>query len=76
MATSQIREVLHEYIDSADEKKLEAIYIVLKDSISSDYAYSKDEFATIYARRNQFLNGEEQVLTTEEFINYVRQNKL
>ena len=76
MATPQIREVLHEYIDSADEKKLEAIYTVLKDSISSDYAYSKDELATIYARRNQFLNGEEQVLTTEEFINYVRQNKL
>jgi len=39
---------------------LEAVYIVLKDSISSDYAYSDDELATIYARRNQFLNGEEQ----------------
>jgi chorismate-pyruvate lyase len=74
MATPQIREALHEYIDTADEKKLEAIYIVLKDSISSDYAYSEDELATIYSRRYQFLNGVEQVLTTEEFINYVRQN--
>jgi hypothetical protein len=76
MATSQIREALHEYIDTADKKKLEAIYIVLKDSISSDYAYRKDELATIYDRRNQFLKGEGHVLTTEEFINYVRQNKL
>jgi hypothetical protein len=71
MAPPQIREALHEYIDTADEKKLEAIYIVLKDSISSDYAYKKDELATIYTRRNQFLSGEEKGLNTEEFINYV-----
>jgi hypothetical protein len=76
MATPQIREALHEYIDTTDKKKLEAVYIVLKDSISSDYAYSEDELAAIYTRRNQFLKGGEHVLTTEEFINYVRQNKL
>lgn len=45
--------------------------MVLKENISSDYVYSKDELATIYARRNKFLKGEEQVLTTEEFVNYV-----
>lgn len=76
IATQQIREALHEYIDTADEKKLEAIYIVLKDSISSDYTYTEDELATIYTRRNQFLNDGEEGLTTEEFINYIRQNKL
>ena len=76
MATLQIREALHEYIDTADEKKLEAIYVILKDSISSDYAYTSEELANIYARRNQFIKGEEKGLTTEEFIKYVRQNKL
>ncbi len=29
MAAVQIREALHEYIDTADKKKLEAIYTVL-----------------------------------------------
>jgi hypothetical protein len=76
MAAVQIREALHEYIDTADKKKLEAIYTVLKDSISSDYQYSHDELAAINNRRNKYKNGEEQTLTSEEFVNYVRQNKL
>ena len=76
MAAVQIKEVLHEYIDTADEKKLEAIYTILKDSITSDYQYSQDELAAINKRRNKYKNGEEQTLTAEEFVTYVRQNKL
>lgn len=76
MEAVQIRETLHEYIDTADEKKLEAIYTVLKDSLPNEYEYSEEELATIYARRDRYKNGDEQLLTTEELINYVRQNKL
>ena len=76
MASTQIKETLHEYIDTADEKKLEAIYAVLMDSIPPEYEYNSDELAAIYARRNKYKNGEEQSLTTEEMINFVRQNKL
>ena len=76
MATPQIREELHEYIDIVDEKKLEAIYLILKDNINSDYSYSSDELAEIYLRRSRFINGEEEVLTTEELINFVHRNKL
>ncbi len=76
MATQQIREELHEYIDTVDEKKLEAIYLVLKDNINSGYSYNPDELAEIYHRRNRFINNEEEVLTTEKLINFVHQNKL
>ncbi len=76
MITAQIKETLHEYIDTVDEKKLEAIYTVLKDSIPTDYQYSQEELKSIYARRNNYKNGEEQLLTTEELINFVRQNRL
>ena len=76
MSVVQIKETLHEYIDTADSKKLEAIYTILKDSISPDFEYSKDELATIYARRDKYKNGEEEILTAEEFINYIRKNKL
>lgn len=31
--------------DTVDEKKLEAIYLVLKDNINSDYSYNPDELA-------------------------------
>ena len=76
MSTVQIKETLHEYIDTADNKKLEAIYTILKDSISPDFEYSKDELSEIYARRDKYKNGEEETLTAEEFINYIRKNKL
>ncbi len=76
MAAIQIRETLHEYIDTADDKKLEAIYTILKDSISPEFDYSKDELAAIYARREKYNSGDEQTLVAEEFVKYVRQNKL
>ena len=72
----QIKETLHEYIDSADEKKLEAIYTVLKDSIPADYTYSKDELENIYTLRSKYKEGGETILTSEELISFVRQNKL
>lgn len=75
MAAIQIRETLHEYIDTADDKKLEAIYTILKDDFSPEYNYSKDELAAIYARRNKYQSGDEQTLAAEDFVNYVRQNK-
>ena len=76
MEAVKIKETLHEYIDSVDEKKLEAIYTVLKDNIPADYAYSKDELENIQLLRNKYKEGREPILTDEELINFVRQNKL
>lgn len=76
MSAVQIRETLHEYIETADDKKLEAIYTILKDSISPDFDYSKDELTAIYARRNEYYNNEAETIVAEDFVNYVRQNKL
>jgi hypothetical protein len=76
MAALQLKETLHEYIDTADDKKLEAIYTILKDSISPDYEYNKDELDAIYARRNEYKNNEAETMSAEDFLTYVRQNKL
>ena len=76
MQPVQIRQKLHEYIDTADEKKLEAIYTVLKDSMDTDYKYNVEELEAIYTRRDKYKSGEEPILTAEEFVNYVRQNNL
>jgi hypothetical protein len=76
MIPVQIRETLHEYIDTADEKKLEAIYTILKDSIGSGYQYNADELAKIYARRTSYKNGIAETLTAEGFLNFIRKNKL
>lgn len=76
MEAVQIKETLHEYIDTADEKKLEAIYTILKDSIGPDFKYNEDELAAIYTRKNEYKNNEAETMVAEDFVNYVRQNKL
>jgi hypothetical protein len=43
MALADIKEKLHRYIDSAEERKLQAIYIMLEEEIEFDEEYS-DEF--------------------------------
>jgi hypothetical protein len=75
MATAQLKEKLHEYIDTADEKKLEAIYTILQDNIGADHQYSTDELAVFYNRRQEYKNGKGENLTVEEFINFVRKPK-
>jgi hypothetical protein len=75
MATAQLKEKLHEYIDTADEKKLEAIYTILQDTMGDEHQYSADELADFYTRRQEYLNGEGENLTVEEFINFARKNK-
>jgi hypothetical protein len=76
MSAAKIRETLHEYIDTADDKKLEAIYTVLKDSTEPDYQYQANELEAIYARRELYQEGNPEIITTEEFVRYVRQNNL
>ncbi len=41
--SSTIKEKLHQYIDSAEERKLHAIYIMLEDEIEYEEDYT-DEF--------------------------------
>jgi hypothetical protein len=62
-------------IDTADEKKLEAIYTILQDTIGEENQYSADELAVFYNRRQEYQNGEGENLSVEEFINFVRKNK-
>ena len=39
MKATEIREKLPQYLDVADERKIEAIYIILEDNLAS-YGYS------------------------------------
>ena len=75
METIQIRQKLHDYIDAIDEKKLEAIYLVLSPGINENHTYSPDELAAIYQRRKEYLQGEGQSFTVEESIELIRKGK-
>ena len=40
MGTADIRQQLHDYIDSAEEKKLKAIYTLVENDMPDDYLLS------------------------------------
>jgi hypothetical protein len=75
MAPSTIKDKLHHYIDTADEKKLLAIYTILEDEIEGEYFYTQDEIKMFYDRRQQHMNGASKSYSVTEAHNLVRQNR-
>lgn len=72
MCLPSLKEKLHEIIETADDKKLEAIYTLLQDEQNPEPSYTVSELEAIYERKNNFLQGKEPVFTTEEFVRYVK----
>jgi hypothetical protein len=42
MRTTQIKQQLHDYIDSAEDKKLKAIYTLLEDDITDQFTLTAE----------------------------------
>ena len=57
MRTTQIKQQLHNYIDSAEDKKLKAIYTLLEDDITEGYQFSEDQKQELDRRYNDHQNG-------------------
>ncbi len=68
-----LRDKLHQYIDVADEQKLQAIYTLLEDEIN--WSYTADDIAMFHLRRENHLNGTSKSYTTEESLNATRRQK-
>ena len=74
MKSTDIKQKLHQYIDTADEKKLQAIYTILEDEIEGELFYSQDEINLFYERRKKHLAGESKSYSIKEAHNSIRQN--
>jgi putative addiction module component (TIGR02574 family) len=58
MSIAEIRQHLHDYIDIAEDKKLEAIYTLLQDnSIEDDYQLTDEQKAELDKRLYDYQNG-------------------
>lgn len=68
-----LRDKLHQYIDVADEQKLQAIYTLLEDEIN--WSYTKEDIEQFHQRRQNHQNGTSQSYTAEESLNAARQQK-
>lgn len=69
MTTAAIREKLHEYINIADDKKVEAIYTMVEDEIINTIdIWEDDNFLNELDRRMEELkSGKVKAVTLEEF---------
>ena len=74
MNISVIRKQLHQYIDSADDKKVEAIFTLLEADMEGKATYSDEDLKKFYARRDKYLQGNTQTYTAEESHEYIRKS--
>lgn len=74
MSVTDLKEQLHGYIDRADVKHLQAIYLLLEKEINS-YSYSAAELEMLYGIRESHLKGISQSFNEEEVFRFVRENK-
>lgn len=66
MDTINIREQLHQYLEVADDRKLEAIYVMLEDDIKElKVDYTEEYKAELDRRVEYYLNGGQMVTSAE-----------
>jgi uncharacterized protein (DUF2336 family) len=70
---ASLRDKLHQYIDVADEQKLQAIYVLLEDDI--DHKYSSSEIDMFHERRDSHLNEDSESYSVDESLKAVRKQK-
>ncbi len=74
MTNAVIRQQLHQYIDVADDRKIEAIYNLVRSDMGNA-KYTPEELEKFYSTLEKYLKGEMPVFATEDAHDYVRQNK-
>lgn len=75
MESSLIRNKLHEYIDAADDRKVEAIYTILEEEIEHHYMYDEETISMLHKRRENHLKGISKSYTAEESLEKIRNHK-
>jgi len=75
MTNAAIRQQLHQFIDITDDKKIEALYTLLKNDIDLHYSYTEDDLNMLHERAEKYLKGETKTYTIEESHNMIRQQR-
>ena len=74
MMMVEIRQQLHQYIDAADDKNIEAIYTILQGSLQQE-RFSTEELKKFYDRRAEYMEGKAETYTVAEAHNIIRQSR-
>lgn len=72
MDTAIIKEQLHEYIERADNKHVQAIYTLLEKEIADSHQYDDATITMLNKRREDYLSGTSKSYTREEVFSLIR----
>ena len=73
MRTAEIKQKLHEYIESAEDKKLKAIYTLLETDIAHEFTFTDEQKKELDKRYDDYMNGVGEIYTWEETVAMARQ---
>jgi hypothetical protein len=73
MILATVKEKLHEYIDHADEKKIQAIYTLVEDEIEdTNYQYDEETLNMLRNTSRDYFSGKIKGYSEEESMERVR----
>jgi hypothetical protein len=75
MNTTDIRQKLHHYIETAQDKKVKAIYAMVEDEIQETYDYWNDEefLSELRRRQESYISGQAKTYTLSETMREIKQ---
>ncbi len=75
MNTTDIRQKLHHYIETAQDKKVKAIYAMVEDEIQETYDYWNDEefLSELRRRQESYISGQAKTYTVSETMREIKQ---
>jgi hypothetical protein len=77
MTATAIRKKLINYLESADEKKVKAVYTIFEDEIneSSEFFLTKDQLDILNKERENHLKGKSKSYTWDQAKEIIRSKK-
>ncbi len=69
MTTEAIRGKVQNYLDAIDDKKIKAIYTILKSEIEetlAEYSLTENQLSEVKERRKDYLSGKSEMMSWEE----------
>jgi len=73
MTITLVKEKLHEYIDNADEKKLQAIFTLIESEIEDRSSlYDDASLSAFRETREEYLSGKTKGYSVQESIDRIR----
>ncbi len=75
MKTTDIRQKLHHYIETAQDKKVKAIYAMVEDEIQETYYHWNDEefLSELRRRQESYISGKAKTYTLSETMSEIKQ---